>query len=127
LLAAAKVARRLLAPLSTAKAFIMNKIENLYAYNNEVPGQPTCFEVQGTVTVAHPGIEPVLAEPKVRHKGGWEVLQLTLVDSGEPAIQVLTEKPVFFRREGASPWKGLEIMHADGSQRVEIEHRVAIN
>ena len=105
----------------------MNKIENLYAYNNEVPGQPTCFEVQGTVTVAHPGIEPVLVEPKVRHRGGWEVLQLTLVDNGEPALQVLTEKPVTFRREGACSWKRLEIIFAEGSQMVEIGHRVAVN
>lgn len=105
----------------------MSKIENLYAYNNDVPGQPTCFEVQGTVTVAHPGIEPVLVEPKVRHRGGWEVLQLTLVDNGEPTLQVVTEKPVTFRREGACPWKSLEIISAEGSQVVEIGHRVAVN
>ncbi|WPM26586.1 hypothetical protein OGV25_26585 [Pseudomonas sp. P1B16] len=60
----------------------MSKIENLYAYNSEVPGEPVCFEVQGTVTVAHPGIEPVLVAPKIRHKGGWEVLQLKLEDKG---------------------------------------------
>ena len=105
----------------------MSKIENLYAYNNEVPGQPVCFEVQGTVTVAHSGIEPVLAEPKIRHKGGWEVLQLTMVDNGQPSLQVLTEKPVFFRREGVSSWKKLEIISAEGSQMVEIGHRVAVN
>ena len=28
----------------------MNTIKNVYAYNDEVPGEPTCFEVQGTVT-----------------------------------------------------------------------------
>ncbi len=104
----------------------MIKVENLYAYNNEVPGQPICFEVQGTVTVGHPGIEPVLVEPEFRHMGGWEVLQLELVDSGEATIQVVTEKKVFFRREGASAWKRLEIIHDEGSQMVEIENRVAI-
>lgn len=104
----------------------MIKIENLYAYNDEVPGQPICFEVQGTVTVGHPGIEPVLVEPEIRHKGGWEVLQLKLVDSGEATIQVITKKPVLFRREGASSWEKLEIIHDEGSQMVEIGHRKAI-
>ena len=105
----------------------MSKIENLHAYNSEVPGEPVCFEVQGTVTVAHPGIEPVLVEPEVRHLGGWEVLRLTLVDNGQSSLQVLTEKPVFFRREGACTWKHLEIISAEGSQMVEIGHRVAHN
>jgi len=105
----------------------MSKIENLYAYNLEVPGQPTCFEVQGTVTVAHPGIEPVLVEPKIRHRGGWEVLQLNLEDKGGANLQVLTEKPVFYRRECASSWKRLEIIQPDGPQIVEIGHRVAID
>ncbi|MFJ2525247.1 hypothetical protein ACIOWB_19140 [Pseudomonas capeferrum] len=105
----------------------MSKIENLYAYNSEVPGEPVCFEVQGTVTVAHPGIEPVLVAPKIRHKGGWEVLQLKLEDKGGINLQVLTQKPVLFRREGGTSWKRLEIIHAEGSQMVEIGHRVALN
>lgn len=105
----------------------MSKIENLLAYNSEVPGQPVCFVVQGSVTVHNSGVEPVLAEPKIRHKGGWEVLQLTLVESEQASLQVLTEKPVFFTREGASSWKRLEIISAEGSQMVEIGHRVAVD
>ncbi|MBA6118543.1 hypothetical protein JET76_14220 [Pseudomonas putida] len=103
----------------------MNTIKNVYAYNDEVPGEPTCFEVQGTVTVAHPGIEPVLVEPKVRHRAGWEVLELKLQDNGAIAPQVVTEKPVLFRREGACTWKQLEIIQPGGSQMVDIGHRVA--
>ncbi|HEK1690680.1 hypothetical protein PpSQ1_09200 [Pseudomonas putida] len=105
----------------------MNTIENLYAYNKDVPGEPTVFEVQGTITVSHPGIEPVLVEPKIRHKGGWEVLQLKLEDKGGMNLQVLTKKQVVFSREGGSSWKRLEIVHAEGSQMVEIGHRVAID
>lgn len=102
----------------------MSKIENLQAYNIEAPGQPACFEVRGTVTVGHPGIVPVLIEPRVRHRGGWEVLELHLVDNGEINLQVLTQKPVFYRRERASSWTRLEIIKDDGPQMFEIGHRV---
>ncbi|AYG47378.1 hypothetical protein DV532_25005 [Pseudomonas sp. Leaf58] len=106
----------------------MNTIENLFAYNNDVPGEPTFFEVQGTVTVAHPGIEPVLVEPAVRHRGGWEVLELKLIEKEGVALQVGTTKQVSFRREGGTTWKALEIIQPEGgSQRVEIGHREAIN
>lgn len=106
----------------------MNTIENLFAYNNDVPGEPTFFEVQGTVTVAHAGIEPVLVEPAVRHKGGWEVLELKLIEKEGMALQVATTKEVSFRRQGGTTWKALEIIQPEGaSQRVEIGHRLAIN
>ncbi|MOA54429.1 hypothetical protein D3C78_1780400 [compost metagenome] len=55
------------------------------------------------------------------------MLQLKLEDKGGINPQVLTQKPVFFRREGGTSWKRLEIIHAEGSQMVEIGHRVAIN
>lgn len=105
----------------------MHKIESINAYNSDIPGQPITFEVQMTVTVAHPGIEVVLVQPRVRHRGGWETLELQLIDNGNPAPQVVTEKNVFFTREGASPWKTLEIIHPGGSQRVEIGYRQAYN
>jgi hypothetical protein len=104
----------------------MNTIKNLFAYNVDVPGEPTYFEVQGTVTVAHPGIEPVLVEPTVRHRGGWEVLQLQLVEKEGIHLQVVTEKNVFFKREGGTAWKSLEVIEPAGSQRVEIGYRQAI-
>lgn len=104
----------------------MNTIENLIAYNTDAPGEPTYFEVQGTVTVAHPGIEPVLVEPKVRHRGGWEVLELQLVEREGIALQVVTQKDVFFRREGGTSWKSLEVIEPAGSQKVEIGYRKAI-
>lgn len=103
----------------------MNTIKNLIAYNNDVPGEPTCFEVQGTVTVASPAIEPILVEPKIRHRGGWEVLELKLVEKEGIFLSVVTEKNVFFRREGGSSWKYLEVIEPAGSQRVEIGHRQA--
>ncbi|BDM25523.1 MULTISPECIES: hypothetical protein [Pseudomonas] len=104
----------------------MNTIKNLIAYNSDAPGEPTCFEVRGTVTVAHTGIEPVLVAPEVRHHGGWEVLELKLVDNGSVALQVLTEKEVFYRREGGTSWRTLEIIEPKGSQRVEIGYREAV-
>jgi hypothetical protein len=103
----------------------MNTIKNLIAYNNDVPGEPTYFEVQGTVTVAHPGIEPVLVEPKVRHRGGWEVLELQLMKKEGFFTQVVTQKNVCFRREGGTSWKSLEVIEPAGSQRVQIGYRQA--
>ena len=103
----------------------MTQIENLYAYNNDVPGEPTHFEVQGIVTVPHAGIEPVLVEPSARQKDGLEVLELKLVATEGMALQVVTQKNVFFRREGGTSCKFLEIIHDGRSQRVEISHRQA--
>ncbi|MGJ7547374.1 hypothetical protein [Pseudomonas alloputida] len=103
----------------------MNTIKNLVAYNSDVPGEPTYFEVRGTVTVAHTGIEPVLVEPKFRNRGGWEVLELQLVEKEGIALQVVTQKDVLFRREGGTSWKYLEVIEPAGSQRVEIGHRQA--
>lgn len=110
---------------SITKGLIMTTIKNLIAYNSDVPGEPTYFEVQGTVTVAHPGIEPVLVEPKVRHRGGWETLELLLVEKEGIFTQVVTEKNVFFRREGRSTWGALEVIEPAGSQRVRIGYRQA--
>ena len=121
------MALRLVVQFSIAKEYIMNEIENLYAYNEKVPGEPAYFEVQGSVQVAHPGIEPVLVEPQKRHRGGWEVLELKLVDNGCPALSVITEKRVSYRREGGTMWKALEIVQADGSQIVQIGERTAID
>ncbi|EJT83401.1 hypothetical protein PPS11_36385 [Pseudomonas putida S11] len=71
-------------------------ITNLVAINDIAHGKQV-FRVHGTVTVASPAIEPVLVEPKLRHRGGWEVLELQLLDSGAITPQVLTEKNRGFR------------------------------
>jgi len=97
----------------------MATITNLVAVNDITHGKKV-FRVHGTVTVATPAIEPVLVEPKIRHRGGWEVLELQLKDTGAIAMQVLTEKAVMFERVGGTHWKSLEIVQADGSQRCEI-------
>ncbi len=100
------------APMSTLKDFV--------AYNQTAGGQKS-FRVHGVVTVPSPAFEPVLIEPAIRHRGGWEVLQLKLVDTGVIANAVLTEKTVEYLREGPCAFKMLEIIHADGSLRIEIE------
>ncbi|MGY4524913.1 hypothetical protein [Pseudomonas sp. UBA4617] len=97
----------------------MSNIANLVAINDTVNGEQV-FSVHGTVMVASPAIEPVLVEPRIRHRGGWEVLELQLLDSGAIAPQVLTEKTVTFERAGGTRWKMLEITHAGSQQRCEI-------
>ena len=97
----------------------MAVINNLVAIN-DIAGGEKAFRVHCTVTVANPAIEPVLVEPQIRHRGGWEVLELQLKDTGAITMQVLTEKTVKFERVGGTHWKSLEIVQADGSQRCEI-------
>ncbi len=97
----------------------MVNITNLVAINDIANGEQV-FRVHGTVMVASPAIEPVLVEPRIRHRGGWEVLELQLLDSGAIAPQVLTEKTVTFERAGGTHWKMLEITHAGSQQRCEI-------
>ena len=97
----------------------MATIANLVAINDIVNGERT-FKVHCTVTVVSPAIEPVLVDPKIRHRGGWEVLELQLLDSGSIAPQVLTEKTVTFERAGGTNWKMLEITCAGSQQRCEI-------
>jgi len=97
----------------------MPEIANLVAIN-DIAGEKKTFRVHCTVTVANPAIEPVLVEPLRRHRGGWEVLELQLHDTGAVAMQMLTEKTVMFERAGGTHWKAVEIVHAGGSQRCEI-------
>ncbi|RCL29537.1 hypothetical protein C6A77_00115 [Pseudomonas sp. AFG_SD02_1510_Pfu_092] len=104
----------------------MATITNLVAINDIANGEQV-FRVHGTVTVNNPAIEPVLVEPKIRHRGGWEVLELQLLDSGGIAPQVLTDKTVLFERAGGTGWKTLEVIHADGSQRCDIRTIEAVD
>ncbi|WP_085621476.1 MULTISPECIES: hypothetical protein [unclassified Pseudomonas] len=101
-------------------------IANLVAINDIANGEQV-FRVHGTVTVGCPAIEPVLVEPKGRHKGGWEVLELQLQDSDAITPQVVTEKTVVFERAGGTGWNTVEIIHAGGSQRCEIRTIEAID
>ncbi|MBK4988629.1 hypothetical protein [Pseudomonas sp. S36] len=98
----------------------MAKCTDFVAYNQTAAGEQT-FRVHGTVTVPSPAFEPVLVEPEVRHRGNWEVLHLELVDTGVVANAVLTEKTVEFLRDGACPFSQVEIIHSEGSFKVEIE------
>lgn len=101
-------------------------IENLMAINDIAHGDAT-FKVYGTVTVASPAIEPILVESEVRHKGGWELLELKMVDTGAIAPQVLTEKTVAFERAGGTAWNTVEVVHPEGVQRCEIRTLEAID
>ncbi|MBK5004720.1 hypothetical protein IAE33_000974 [Pseudomonas sp. S60] len=98
----------------------MTKCTDFVAYNQTAGGKQS-FRVSGTVTVPSPAFEPVLVVPEIRHYGGWEVLHLQLVDTGETSLAVMTEKTVEYVREGACPWSIVEIIHSDGSLKVEIE------
>lgn len=101
-------------------------ITNLVAVNDIAHGKQV-FRVHGTVTVTTPAIEPLLVEPKLRHRGGWEVLELQLQDSGAITPQVVTEKTVVFERAGGTGWKTVEVIHAGDSQRCEIRTIEAID
>lgn len=88
-------------------------INNFVAINDKRPGKEA-FRVFGTVTVANPGIEPKLSIPSPRHRGGWEVLRLELIEPDSPSMAVMTTKPVAFEKPGTSPWSELEIQGCEG-------------
>ncbi|MNO73440.1 hypothetical protein D3C76_644060 [compost metagenome] len=94
-------------------------VDNFVAVNDKRPGQES-FKVFGTVNVGHPGIEPLLVEPSIRHKGGWEVLNLELRDNGGIHLQVVTRKTVHFERAGGSAWQAVEINHPGGKSTIKI-------
>lgn len=92
-------------------------INNFVAINDKRPGQEA-FRVYGTLQLANPGIEPVLSEPARRHRGGWEVLKLDLVQSDQPTLAVVTTKQVAFERAGTSSWTTLEIQGCEGLLKI---------
>ncbi|WP_449430513.1 hypothetical protein [Pseudomonas putida] len=94
-------------------------VDNFVAINDKRPGQES-FRVFGTVTVPNPGIEASLLQPEARHKGGWEVLNLELVDTYTNALTVMAQKTVSFERAGGSPWEFVEINHPGGESRIKI-------
>ncbi|MDF0733405.1 hypothetical protein P0Y43_22170 [Pseudomonas entomophila] len=97
----------------------MINLDNFIAINDKRPGQNR-FKVFGTVTVATPSVTPVLVEPAIRHKGGWEVLRLTLEDDGDVTLQALTEKPVYFERAGGTSWTQVEVDFPGGQHKLPI-------
>ncbi|AGN83495.1 MULTISPECIES: hypothetical protein [Pseudomonas] len=92
-------------------------IDNFVAINDKRPGKEA-FRVFGTVTVANPGIEPVLSTPSPRHRGGWEVLRLDLIEPDSPSMAVMTTKPVAYEQAGISPWTDLEIQGCEGRLKI---------
>ncbi|MDD2047162.1 hypothetical protein [Pseudomonas putida] len=58
------------------------------------------FRVRGTVTVAHPGITPVLVKPDLQDKSFALNLKLELVQAEGIFTQVQTDKEVCFEMSG---------------------------
>lgn len=72
----------------------------IVAINDKRPGQEG-FRVFGYLTVAHPGIEPILSESENATNG--DVLRLDYVNTGASVLQVVTRKLcVFERKSGCS-------------------------
>lgn len=68
--------------------------------NDRMPGSGDSFRVRGTVTVAHPGITPVLVKPDIQDKSFALNLDLELVQEEGMFSQVLTDKVVCFEMPG---------------------------
>lgn len=68
--------------------------------NDRMPGSGGSFRVRGTVTVAHPGITPVLVKPDLQDKSFALNLNLELVQEEGIFPQVLTDKAVYFEMPG---------------------------
>lgn len=71
-----------------------------------------CFRVRGTITVAHPGINPVLVEAPIQDKSFALNLELKLEEQAGSFLTVLTEKVVCFERRGDHseiPW--VNVLH----------------
>jgi hypothetical protein len=68
---------------------------------NRMPGD-LFFRVYGTVTVATPGIVPILVLSPLQDKSFDLRLELKLVNSGEITLQVETEKAVTYKHPGNS-------------------------
>lgn len=92
----------------------MNNLNSFIAINDKRPGQNT-FKVFGTLIMSDSATHPVLVEPTVRHKGGWEVLTLEFQRLGGVGLTVLTERGVHFERAGGTAWEVVEIIHPDGT------------
>lgn len=75
---------------------------------NRMPGD-LFFRVYGTVTVAHPGIVPTLVLSPLQDKSFDLRLDLELKDSGDIALQVVTEKAVTYKNPGNSNVSGVSI------------------
>ncbi|CAM3638801.1 hypothetical protein CCOS865_00166 [Pseudomonas reidholzensis] len=81
------------------------------AQNDKLPGSPT-FRVQGTVTVAHGGLQPVLQVRAMQDKSMALALELTLENLGGMHTQAVCDKPVSFVLAGGH----------DGIPKVDIFH-----
>ena len=92
------------------------------AFNDTRPGHES-FTVFGRVTVPHPGVVPVLFRPDLRHRGGWEVLQLKFEQLEGVHPQVVTEKLVHFSEPRINNWSRVEISSDNGIQWMPILER----
>ncbi|MBH3426752.1 hypothetical protein [Pseudomonas alkylphenolica] len=90
--------------------------------NDLMPGPDgACFRVRGTVTVAHPGIKPVLEQARIQDKSYALNLELKLEEETGSFLSVLTDKEVCFELPGDHseiPW--VNILH-DGKRLITVK------
>jgi hypothetical protein len=82
--------------------------KNWTAQIDRMPGAVS-FRAIGTVTVAHSGITPKLVLNDIQDKSFDLRLNLELETTHEPALQVLTDKFVEFKKMGPSNVTGVSI------------------
>ncbi|WP_369988815.1 hypothetical protein [Pseudomonas xanthosomatis] len=80
------------------------------AQNDKMPGNAR-FRVYGTVTVSHPGIEPVLSMPGLQDRSFNLKLELQLQPQDGHYMQVLTERPVAFEMPCGYSVPRVDIFH----------------
>lgn len=83
------------------------------------------LRVEGTVTVAHPGIEPVLARSRLQDRSFNLNLDLNLQTLDGSFIQVLTQKQVVFEMTTSYDVPVVSVFH-EGNRvsQLLVEHSV---
>ncbi|KJK06724.1 MULTISPECIES: hypothetical protein [Pseudomonas] len=85
------------------------------------------FRVRGTITVANPGIKPVLVKAKIQDKSFGLNLELQLEQEEGMFMQMLTDKEVCFEMSGDHsyiPW--VNVIH-EGEQLTTIKKVITTN
>ncbi|PSS57351.1 hypothetical protein [Pseudomonas sp. BBP2017] len=85
------------------------------------------FRVRGTITVAHPGITPVLVKPALQDKSFALNLELKLVQEDGIFTQVQTDKEVCFEMSGDHSYiPRVNVLH-DGEHLTTIKKIITTN
>ncbi|SEM61395.1 hypothetical protein SAMN04487857_103208 [Pseudomonas sp. ok272] len=99
--------------------------KNWFAQINRMPGD-LFFRAEGTITVATPGVTPVLVVSPQQDKSFNLRLELELHTSEGVHLQVLTDKVATYKSLGASNVTGVDIFykgeHVHSIKDVMITH-----